>query len=171
MRFNVAHLLRGSVGTSRRYSLDFILASAGDTQTDHVWGELQLMCALGGIWVHGLLGATAVCTCSRCLWDFSLSVRFQVDEVYVPVADITTDAFLSLSERTDSNFTIDEHYVLDISEAVRQSVILALPMKPLCLADCAGICPDCGVNRNEAHCHCESEQLDPRWVPLLRLSL
>jgi len=36
-------------------------------------------------------------------------------------------------------FTIDEHQVIDLTEAVRQYALMAVPMKPLCREDCAGL--------------------------------
>ena len=170
MQFNVARLLKESVGTSHRHTIDATFAPLEDTQTDRVWGQLQLMRVSEGVWVSGSLDATATCVCSRCLQDSPLSLRFQLDEIYVPVVDITTGASLPLPEDADASFTIDEHHVLDITEAVRQSIIVALPMKPLCRAECAGICTECGANRNEARCTCKALRIDPRWIPLLKLS-
>jgi len=168
MQFNVARLLKGPVGTNQRHTLNVTFAPDEDTQTDHVQGWACLMRVDQGVWVSGSLEATAVCACSRCLQEFPLSVQFRLDDIYLPVMDVTTGASLPLPEEADPHFTIDGHHVLDITEAVRQSTILALPMKPLCQADCAGICPECGVNRNEARCACQSGGIDPRWAPLLK---
>ena len=168
MQFNVARLLKGPVGTSQYHTLNVTLAPQEDAPAKYVRGWVQLTYVDRGVWVSGALEATAVCACSRCLQDFPLSVQFHLDDIYFPVVDVTTGAPLPLLEDADPDFTIDDHHVLDITEAVRQSTILALPMKALCRADCAGICPECGVNRNEARrCACQSEKIDPRWAPLL----
>ena len=170
MQFNVARLLKWSVGTSHRQTLDATFTPLEDTQTNRVWGQLQLIRVNEGVWVSGSLDATVTCVCSRCLQDSPLSLRFQLDEIYVSVVDITTGASLPLPEDADASLTIDEHHVLDITEAVRQSIIVALPMKPLCRADCAGICTECGANLNEASCTCKALRMDPRWIPILKLS-
>ena len=167
MQFNVARLLQGPVGTSQVHTLDAAFALLKDTQTDRVWGRAQITGVIEGVWVNASLEATVTYACSRCLQDFLLGVRFQLDEIYSSVMDVFTGASLPLPEDADPNFTIDSHHVVDITEGVRQSTILALPMKPLCRDDCAGICPDCGVNRNEAHCNCQGRDMDPRWAPLL----
>ena len=58
---------------------------------------------------------------------------------------------------------------LDLSAWARDSLILALPDKILCRADCAGLCPVCGKDLNrEPHVHGEAEP-DPRWAALERL--
>ena len=59
---------------------------------------------------------------------------------------------------------------LDLGELMREQFILALPMKPLCRADCAGLCPVCGMNRNRETCGCQSEWIDPRMEALRRLT-
>jgi uncharacterized protein len=52
---------------------------------------------------------------------------------------------------------------------VRDACILDLPLAPLCRADCAGLCPECGVNRNLEQCSCDAPT-DPRWDALRALS-
>jgi len=44
--------------------------------------------------------------------------------------------------------------VIDVGPEIRDELLLALPMGPLCREDCAGICPTCGANRNLTPCHC-----------------
>jgi len=155
------------VGTNQHCTFDVTLEPQQEAQADRVRGVLCLTRVDSGVWVSGALEAMTTCGCSRCLQDFRLSTQLHIDDIYFPVTDITTGAPLPLPEEADLGFTIDQHHVLDITEAVRQSTILALPMKPLCRADCAGICPECGVNRNEATCSCQSGAIDPRWTPLL----
>jgi uncharacterized protein len=62
-----------------------------------------------------------------------------------------------------------EHLV-DISEVVRQALILSIPLKPLCDENCKGLCPSCGVNLNEETCDCKNEEPDDRWEGLKDLS-
>ena len=49
---------------------------------------------------------------------------------------------------------------------VRELVLMELPPAPLCREDCAGICPTCGADRNQATCDCEQDLGDPRWAGL-----
>jgi uncharacterized protein len=44
-----------------------------------------------------------------------------------------------------------------------------MPMKPLCKAECAGLCDICGKDLNQGECSCRQEQADPRWAELLKL--
>ena len=55
--------------------------------------------------------------------------------------------------------------VIDLGPMVRDAIVLDLPMAPLCSEDCAGLCPQCGANRNEGDCGCVAPR-DPRWANL-----
>ena len=170
MRFNVAHLLKGAVGTKKSYSVDESFAPLEDTQTDHVQGRLSFIRTHARVWVSGALNASAVATCSRCLKEFAFAMRFQIDDVYYPTVDVNTGVALALPEDAESQCTIDAHHILDITEAVRQYTVVVLPMKPLCRPDCAGLCPQCGIDLNQATCSCNAYRVDPRWLPLLDLA-
>jgi uncharacterized protein len=58
---------------------------------------------------------------------------------------------------------------IDIADDVRQTVLLAVPLKLLCGEDCRGLCPGCGKNLNEETCSCVSGQGDARWEKLSSL--
>ncbi len=92
-----------------------------------------------------------------------------IAEEYLPLDNTLPTAEDELSLEELSIFTFGNDRVLDLSEAVRQDILLNLPMQPLCKADCRGLCPTCGKNRNEGECGCEIESLTPtedRWAPL-----
>jgi len=52
---------------------------------------------------------------------------------------------------------------LDLSDLLHEELVLSLPNKPLCMADCKGICSGCGAELNEQECSCEPE-IDHRWA-------
>jgi len=53
-----------------------------------------------------------------------------------------------------------------LEEAVREQVLLALPLKMICREDCKGLCPQCGQNLNEGPCSCTAPNHDLRWSAL-----
>ena len=59
--------------------------------------------------------------------------------------------------------------VLDLGEAVREELILAVDPFVLCDPECRGLCPRCGVDRNKETCECTLEEPDPRWDALRAL--
>jgi len=58
---------------------------------------------------------------------------------------------------------------VDVSEEIRQTILLSIPEKPLCREDCRGLCPHCGTNLNQSRCQCHMKVEDPRWSGLQKL--
>ena len=167
MQINVAQLLQEPIGSTREYQIDEIITGVDDR--DHrITGECQLLRTQGRILVKCRLNTDTELTCSRCLATFHQPLEFRFEEEYVPTVDVQTGAPLEGPAET-GNFTIDEHHILDLGEAIRQYAQLVIPMKPLCRQDCAGLCPKCGKNLNEGPCACPAEETDPRWAKLTQL--
>ncbi|MFH1379852.1 MAG: DUF177 domain-containing protein [bacterium] len=85
--------------------------------------------------------------CSRCLEKFAYT----------------------LSSPFDSNYQVEvnmEKPEIDISEDMRQSLILALPVKPLCTEYCRGLCAQCRTNLNKNSCSCKTDIQDDRMATL-----
>ena len=62
--------------------------------------------------------------------------------------------------------------VLNVHDWARDALVLALPVQLLCKADCAGLCPVCGVDLNAAGPeHAHEREPDPRWAKLSELKL
>lgn len=166
MCINVSGLLKSSIGSMRSYSMsDTINISGSDSL---VQGEVSLVRTDQGILVKAKLHTEVEVTCSRCLNLFSSPLTLNIVEEYFPIIDVNSGALLSLPDEP-GYFTIDEQHTLDLTEAVRQYALLAIPMKPLCRDDCAGLCPTCGHNLNQEPCDCLSKEIDPRWSKLSRL--
>ena len=154
MQINVAQLLKESTGATRRYDIDGTISS-DDGQDYQVQGKVGLTQAARGILLKGSIISQSQLTCGRCLNSFAHSSVFNVEEMFYPSIDILSGLPVALpDEDASSSFTIDEHHILDMSEMIRQYSLLAMPMKPLCRVDCAGLCPECGANLNENKCHC-----------------
>jgi uncharacterized protein len=102
------------------------------------------------------------------LKPFTQKIPLKIQEEFFPTIDIITGAKLPKPEDPGS-FTLDEHHILDLTEAIRQYIITAMPMKPLCKEDCAGLCATCGKDLNKVKCSCTQEEIDPRWAELLKL--
>ncbi len=162
-QINVSQQLKASIGSTRDYEVDGIVDIEGSNST--VQGEIRLTRTDRGILAKGILHTEIELTCSRCLSLFNCPLTLNIEEEYSPTTDIVTGIPLPLPDEPGS-FTIDEHHILDLTEAIRQYAILAIPMKPLCQEDCAGLCPTCGANLNQAPCNCPPQPVDPRWSEL-----
>ena len=166
MRYNVAELLKEPTGSTRRNTVDEGSIQLGEVAVDRLEGWLLLTRTDAGIWVHGSLRAETPATCSRCLDEFSQSLALELDEQHYPMVDPSSGVPIAAALIEDDSFPVSPAQVLDVGEAVRQHVIARTPMKLLCRTDCAGICPQCGANRNVAPCLCTEHPQDPRWARL-----
>ena len=70
------------------------------------------------------------------------------------------------AENIENDAFIYESDLLDITEPVRESLLLAVPLQSLCREDCRGLCPVCGADRNEGDCGCDATTVDPRLAAL-----
>jgi uncharacterized protein len=111
--------------------------------------------------------------CSRCLEPFELPVEQEFDLRFLPAGTEEPEASDEDEEieveDDDVSITFYRDEQIDLNELLREQFYLALPMKPLCLANCGGICPQCGTNRNTAPCDCNPHWEDPRLAGLKTL--
>jgi len=158
MIFNVAQLLKSPVGTSleadideEAIQLDEDLKVLGPL-TGHVRMRRTNQCVL----VDGWVDLTLELTCTRCLTEFEQPMHVTFEERFYPTVDVVTGMPLPAIDE-DEVFPIDGHHLLDLTEAVRQHVLLDLPMATLCKEDCAGLCAQCGHDLNLGPCDCKPE--------------
>ncbi len=168
MQINVSQLLRESVGSTRDYKIDEVADIAGDGAGCRVQGETRLLRTQRSILTKCTLSTDVELTCSRCLSLFHYPLTLSFEEEFLPTVDVVSGAALPAPEEAGV-FTIDENHILDLAEAIRQYTMLAIPMKPLCHQDCAGLCQNCGHNLNLGHCDCPAQITDPRWSDLPKL--
>jgi uncharacterized protein len=147
--------------------------------------------------LKGRLTATLELACSRCLEPYVVPVDAALDLTFLPAPNDTVSApaapakprredgrrrkaeaedeaedddassgEMSADDVGLSYYSGDE---IDLGQMMREQFYLALPMKPLCQADCQGLCPHCGVNRNRETCSCVSTWVDPRFEVLKQL--
>ena len=134
---NVSQLLKAPIGTTRSVEVDDPVNLTDDGEST-VKGEVELLRTDRGILVKGRLNSEVEDTCCRCLKLFSCPITINIEDEYFPTTDVISGMSLAIPDEPES-FTIDEHHILDFTEAVRQYTILAIPMKPLCRPDCTGI--------------------------------
>ena len=153
MSFNVATLLQEPVGSRRRARLEGeAMASPLDRWTAEVSGSVAMLRTTRGVLVQATVRCSPVLECARCLDHFPNELELTIEEEFVPLVDLVTGEHV---EAAEDDLRIDELHMLDLSEAVRQYEQAALPLQPICRTGCAGLCPQCGNNRNEQRCDCD----------------
>lgn len=124
-----------------------------------VSANIELRAAYGGIDVKGEATVPWHSQCRRCLVAIEGTTTTNIGEFVREINDDDEEA----SESETYQFEGDE---LDLEPLIRDAIVLALPLTALCREDCAGLCPNCGINRNESTCDCEIDLRDPRWSAL-----
>ena len=108
--------------------------------------------------------------CSRCLEPLPWPVDAAFDLRYHP-RTVGADGDETEIEEDDLTDAFYEHDQIDLDQLIHEQLVLAVPMKPLCSADCRGLCPACGTNLNRGTCDCKREWDDPRLAALRNLSI
>jgi uncharacterized protein len=104
--------------------------------------------------------------CARCLEPLTSSVDVTFRELYESGADLADPD----DDIDDRRFLVAD--MLDLEPALRDAVVLALPLAPLCRSDCEGLCPECGIPLAEAGpAHGHDDATDPRWAGLRQLNI
>ena len=172
MIYNVAQLLKSQTGTVQRVELDdedqLELKDGEATLAGPVTGSVRLHRTNQGIFVDGRVRVRVQMECSRCLKPVTEELDFPLREQFYPTVDVNTGVPLP-PPNDELAFPIDRNHLLDLREAIRQNLVLALPMTALCKEDCAGLCPQCGKDLNDGACDCQPETTDERFAALREL--
>lgn len=122
--------------------------------------DLRLESVVEGVFVSGTVSVPLTGDCGRCLTPLRQALTVDLQELFA-YPDSTT------VETTDEDEIrrIDGDR-LDLLPAVRDAVILALPLSPLCRPDCLGLCDVCGERWQDLPPDHGHETIDPRWAAL-----
>jgi uncharacterized protein len=122
--------------------------------------DAELESVVEGLLVTGKVGATVSLRCVRCLRDVERELEAEVRELFG----------LGSRDEEDEGYAVLADDRLPLDTMVRDAVVLAFPPFPLCRPDCAGLCPECGADRNAVDCgHGGPGATDPRWASLAGL--
>ncbi|MPN25311.1 hypothetical protein SDC9_172719 [bioreactor metagenome] len=163
MKINIQQV-KDNIGATQNFRLCFSAADLFE-ESEHTWindpivaaGEIVndgLLLKVGGV-----IELTANFECDRCLEKYTKCTKIAFLE-----------EFRETSERNGSDEINTYHGdEINIGELLRESIILATPLKTVCNEDCQGLCPKCGTNLNISTCACEKGVIDPRLAALQQL--
>lgn len=103
-------------------------------------------------------------TCDRCLESFLDSIKGDLITYYTSDKETASFDDEQIIQLITQNTT-----EINLTNGLRESILLSVPMKVVCSEDCKGLCPNCGVNLSEKSCECKNERSDPRWAGLRKL--
>jgi uncharacterized protein len=103
--------------------------------------------------------------CARCLDPVDNVIGESFDLLYRPLGvDAKGDEVAITEADTEIGYYQGEGMLLE--DVLKEQILLGLPAKQLCRADCKGFCPQCGKNLNLESCGCVNTMPDPRWLAL-----
>lgn len=115
--------------------------------------HLRLESLSNGITVSGNATGEWAGECRRCLKPVAKPLRADIDELYQLVLE-------------DPDAYAIDHDQVSLLPMLRESLLLALPLAPLCREDCPGLCATCGADLAEGPCACSPGPVDDRWSAL-----
>jgi uncharacterized protein len=127
--------------------------------------ELALDLQLEGV-AEGVL-ATATVTgplageCARCLEPFTAPLKVRFQELFVRADEVAVD-----EEDGADNYGLEGSGLLDLEPALRDAIVLELPLSPRCEDGCQGLCAVCGVRLSDAEPGHTHEQRGAMWAAL-----
>lgn len=124
--------------------------------------DLRLEAVMEGVLVTGSASAELEGECVRCLEPISDDTEVDFQELYLYPDDRDSD-------EEDDEVSKLEGDLIDLEPLLRDAVVLALPFQPLCMDDCPGLCPECGMRLADDPDHAHEAAIDPRWAGLAAL--
>ena len=170
MKISVAPLLKQPVGAQTDYAIEESpidprgenagLLDAGVSSID---AEIVATHTNPGALLEGDASAKVSQQCSRCLKPIETPVEAHFAEQYYATIDVVSGEEQAAAPRDAK--TIGSDFRIDLTPLLREEVILATPLAPLCQPDCKGLCAVCGRDLNlEPHVH--ETSVDERWEKL-----
>lgn len=139
----------------------------GSEWSGPVSGLLEIEKAGGEYLATGRLRATVVLPCSRCTAAHPVSLDLEIKESVALRQIDEPEAYVE--EEGPAPIPILEGEAIDLSELVRQMLVLSVPPRSLCRPECRGLCPNCGQDLNQGECGCAAQEIDPRLEALREL--
>ncbi len=142
LRINVGFIINATVGYTREFDFEFAQYKDDDLSLNLVRGEITISRAAQGLLAEGNFEANTPLECVKCLTEYQQAVQWQFSE------------FFAFKEEniTESGLLVPDDAQIDFKELFREFAILEFPIRPVCMADCKGLCIECGINLNQSDC-------------------
>lgn len=152
-RLNVGFIIHENVGYTRDFPFDVpAVYLPPDLKLKNLSGSIRVSRATQGLLVQVRLNAKVLVECVRCLTELYQPLEINFTELYA----------FNRDSAAESGLKAPENGKIDLELFIREEMLLAIPISPLCNSDCKGLCPICGGNLNETICDHQDEDIDPR---------
>ncbi|MGH3312156.1 MAG: YceD family protein [Streptomyces sp.] len=134
--------------------------------------DLRLESVMEGVLVTGTGRAPLKGECVRCLEPLEQECLADFQELFsYPDADDRSRTRADTGDDAEEEGTpsLEDDY-FDLEPMLRDAVVLALPLQPVCQDDCPGLCPECGARLADDPEHDHEDAVDIRWAALQGLA-
>ena len=170
MKVMIAPLLKQPMGESIDYKIEEDQidprgenAELLEAQITAIDADIKATHTNPGALIEGDACATVAQECARCLKSIDTPVDARFAEQYYATLNVESGA--PMPDPPLDAKTIGSDFLIDLAPLLREEVILATPIAPLCRLDCKGLCPVCGLDLNESP-HEHERDVDERWAVL-----
>jgi uncharacterized protein len=149
LRLNVGFIIHENIGYSRDFPIEveYILLPP-DLTLRNLRGTVRVSRAVQGLLVQTVMSAQVEAECGRCLDPMLQSLQVEFTELYA----------FNRKGVTESGLRVPETGKIDLAPMLREEMLLAIPINPVCRIDCNGLCLVCGENLNLVpHVHTDLE--------------
>ncbi|HHL74018.1 MAG TPA: DUF177 domain-containing protein [Bacteroidetes bacterium] len=162
MKINIAQLAEGHHHLDLRGQPASVGLDDGERFRDEISVALELEKMRTRLYIRLEAHTQAHYVCDRCLEPFVAAIAEKFSFLYTEDSDlISPDDFIYAYDASRPE--------IDIAPAVKETILLGVPIKFLCSEECKGLCPQCGTNLNQSRCACKTSSTDPRWDALKKL--
>ena len=150
--------------------IDFSGDQVNQASPLHAEGVGELLANTDGeIRIKGHLSVKMEAECDRCLARAQFPLETAFDLFYRPSEALAAVEEVAIDEgEAEMGFYVG--LGVELEDVLREQILLSLPMQRVCSAECKGICPVCGGNRNETLCDCRLGPADLGWSSLGNIS-
>ncbi|MCX8130039.1 MAG: DUF177 domain-containing protein [Clostridia bacterium] len=163
MKVNISDIVKtdgASLDINYNEVMDDLKTIAGNEFTfeNPVRFEGKLVNISGVMKLDGRLSTEYSVKCYRCLKEVTGKLDIGIKESFVDVEKV--------EDKTDIETYTYEGYYIEVDKVLIDNIVLNLPMKQVCEAECKGICPKCGIDLNSGECECIEDEINPRMAVL-----
>lgn len=160
------HELPRRAGEMKNYHLEFVSPEPIGTPMlaiktgEPLVVDFKAEAVSDGVLISGRIVSLAEGECGRCLEELKEDVDQEFRELFL------YESRKSENEEDDDELFAMDGDIADIEVPIRDAVVLAMPLNPLCKPDCLGLCSECGERMEKLGPDHSHEKVDPRWSGL-----
>lgn len=116
--------------------------------------DVKVRCIVNQVMVTGTVRSRVKLECRKCSMPFEKSIEAEVVLEFLEEPQVQEQVDIVTDEKKEVSYFTPPF--IDLSDDLRQILLIAAPAYPVCREGCLGLCPTCGADRNTATCGCQA---------------